>query len=913
MAKSAILSVRIVGDSRNAVIHMKKTSAAVAGLQRAGASARSMTAGIFATVTRLSFMASVFGSLAAVALSSVGSILSLGGALASILPVALMLPGLLAGVGIAGGVLIAALKDAGAYLGDLAPQFSALQDSISGAFWERAAAPIREMVTTLLPAVTGGLTRVATEMGGWAVAFSGAISSAEGIADIQGMINRTADAVNIAGDGVGMFTSALLLLGNIGSVYLPALAGGFNTLADSFLTWLTAAYESGNVFEWIDTGLQGLALLGSSIMSLVGIFAGLTRAANEAGATGLVGFAGGLAAIDRAVNSPAFQGALIEVFRGANTAVAALGPGLGALGGAFIALAPTIGAILPLATSGFAAILTGVGQLLSHPAVAGGLLAAFEGINTGLTALGGVFQTLAPLAGAALTLFGGLASGVLPLLAQVITAIAPPITAVVTAIANWVAANPGLTAAIIAIVGALGALVPVITGIVGFVGTLTAAWAAVTAAVAPALTAFGGIVAIFDLLGISLASVMLPVAGIVAGVGLLAAAFGYALATSEPFRAALASLGTAIMGLVQPIIGAVMPALQQMGSAFMSLLSTVMGALTPMLTSIVSFAAALISALQPVFNFIGAVLAPVFTFLADTVSAAFTWIGSIISAAAAFITSIFTTLTAVLRGDWSAAWEGIKSIVSTGIELVKSVFSGGIDFLKSVGSAGLEALKGIFSAVWEAIKGIVSAGWETIKSFFTTGIEAIKTAASTGLDAVVSFFRDLPGKVVSALSGFAQKMITVGGQVIQGLIDGIKGAAGRAIEAVQGVVGSAIDGAKALLGIKSPSRVFKKIGQYTAQGLAIGVNNMAPRAVGSVMNLARKVTKAGQGIDLGTPTLGFSASAPAPAPDMQGRKTSAATGQTVINLTVNGAIDKLGTVREIRQMFKEVDLLLGDA
>lgn len=913
MARSAILSVRIVGDAKNAVMSMKQTSAAVAGLQRAAASARGVTGSIISSVTKLSLMSSVFGTLAAAALSSVGSILSLGGALASILPVGLALPGLLAGVGVAGGVLIAALKDAGDYLGDLAPQFSALQDSISGAFWERAAAPIREMIGTLLPALEGGLSNVATELGGWAVAFSGALTSATGLSSIQGIVNYTAQALDIAGDGVGMFTEGLLLLANVGSRYLPELASGFNTIADSFLTWITEAEESGDIFVWIDTGLKGLSQLGSAIFSLGGIFAGLTRAATEAGGVGLAGLASGLEAINRVVNGPAFQGALVSVFSGANQAMKELGPGLSSVGAAFIALAPTIAAILPLATSGLGAIIDGVGNLLAHPAVSGGLMTAFEGISTGLTALGGSFESLAPLVGGALTLFGGLASGVLPLLAQAIQVIAPPIGAIVTAIGSWVAANPGLAATLLAVVGGLGALVPVITGVIGFVGTLTATWAAVTTALTPAMTAFGGIVAIFDLLGISLSSVLLPIAGMAAGVALLAGAFVYALSTSEPFRAALGELFTSLGNLVSPIIDAIIPALQQMGASFMSLLGTVMEAVTPMLTSIVTFAAALIAALQPVTDFIGSILAPVFTFLADTVSAAFDWIGSVISAACSFITSIFTTFTALLKGDWSGAWEGIKSIVSTAFDLVKSIIGGGIDFVKSVVSSGLEAVSSIFSTVWETIKGLVSAGWETIKSLFSTGLEAIKSAVSTGLDGVIGFFRELPGKVISAVGDFVGRMTSLGGDIIDGLINGIKGAAGRVGSVISDLIGGIPDVAKKLLGIASPSKVFKSIGRYTSQGLALGIDSMAPKAIGSVSRMAKKIVSAGSGIDLGlAPFSGslppISAATPGPAP---AAATASAPVQNSITINLNGFTDPIQAAKEIKRVLQFSDTMVG--
>ena len=58
------------------------------------------------------------------------------------------------------------------------------------------------------------------------------------------------------------------------------------------------------------------------------------------------------------------------------------------------------------------------------------------------------------------------------------------------------------------------------------------------------------------------------------------------------------------------------------------------------------------------------------------------------------------------------------------------------------------------------------------------------------------------------------KFKSIGERMMEGLGNGIKNAASKVVDKAKGVVNDAIDGAKKLLGIKSPSRVFKKIGMY---------------------------------------------------------------------------------------------------
>ena len=115
-----------------------------------------------------------------------------------------------------------------------------------------------------------------------------------------------------------------------------------------------------------------------------------------------------------------------------------------------------------------------------------------------------------------------------------------------------------------------------------------------------------------------------------------------------------------------------------------------------------------------------------------------------------------------------------------------------------------------------------------------------------GIKDKISEVPSMVGGIISdaarAVSAKAGEFVSAGKDLILGLIDGIKGMAGDAVNAAKSVVGDAIAGAKNLLGINSPSRVFRSFGEYTMQGLEIGINRMANRAVGAVTDVARDMT-----------------------------------------------------------------------
>lgn len=237
---------------------------------------------------------------------------------------------------------------------------------------------------------------------------------------------------------------------------------------------------------------------------------------------------------------------------------------------------------------------------------------------------------------------------------------------------------------------------------------------------------------------------------------------------------------------------------------------------------------------------------------------------------------IFNTLQTGL----AAIWGVIKALISSSISIIVSVVSSGfsrvLSFVTSTMSSVLSFISSTFSS-------IVS----TISSSISTAVSVVATGFSNMISAVVSFTSQLISNIVSAMSsfvsaitsggsqalsaitsalnnmvsaarGFVGDMVSAGGDLIRGMIDGIKNMAGSLVSAAKGVVGDAVAGAKSLLGIHSPSRVFKEIGMYTAMGMTVGLAQEGRNTVRETANLANSVVNAFKP-DLNVPTLNGSA------------------------------------------------------
>lgn len=124
---------------------------------------------------------------------------------------------------------------------------------------------------------------------------------------------------------------------------------------------------------------------------------------------------------------------------------------------------------------------------------------------------------------------------------------------------------------------------------------------------------------------------------------------------------------------------------------------------------------------------------------------------------------------------------------------------------------------------WTPISGFFVGIWNSVKTAFNGGIKGVSALiinwSPIGLfyaafAKVLSWFGvDLPAK----FTGF-------GAMILTGLKNGIMSKIGEVKTALSGAVTGVIDKARNILGIHSPSRVFMGIGDYTMQGMALGIS-----------------------------------------------------------------------------------------
>jgi hypothetical protein len=122
----------------------------------------------------------------------------------------------------------------------------------------------------------------------------------------------------------------------------------------------------------------------------------------------------------------------------------------------------------------------------------------------------------------------------------------------------------------------------------------------------------------------------------------------------------------------------------------------------------------------------------------------------------------------------------------------------------------------------------------------STTVESAKGLFRGFVEWAGTFFGDVPGQ-----------FLQFGRDIVEGLTDGITGMLGDAREAIGDVAEGVTGWFKNLLGIESPSTVFRGYGVDIGQGLADGIDEGSSLAVSAVERMGNAIKAAGEAVIAG--------------------------------------------------------------
>lgn len=339
-----------------------------------------------------------------------------------------------------------------------------------------------------------------------------------------------------------------------------------------------------------------------------------------------------------------------------------------------------------------------------------------------------------------------------------------------------------------------------------------------------------------------------------------------------PMRDALAGASEVVGRLAGVFNDNLKPAADAAGSVF----SAISSGVTTFSNSVNDLVLPAIDTLSPAFeSFFGAIQAaqPLFEFIANIIGVA---LAAAISTAIKLFAGIVEVVAFVITG-FEQLYEDISGFVTGVVQFFTVDLPNAINALVQWFAQLPGNIAGFLSTVIANVAGwvanmasnAVNAGAlfvSSIAGFLSALPGNIASWLSGAISTVVGWVTQFASNATSAASQFGSKLRSgleaipgtlgnIGSNIVQGLINGVTGAAGRLVDAVKGAVDDAIQGAKNLLGIKSPSRVFRKIGQYVMQGAALGVDDDAGLLLKSTDDAMRGMVSTAQDIKY-TPDAG---------------------------------------------------------
>lgn len=296
------------------------------------------------------------------------------------------------------------------------------------------------------------------------------------------------------------------------------------------------------------------------------------------------------------------------------------------------------------------------------------------------------------------------------------------------------------------------------------------------------------------------------------------------------------AIGSGVQTFGQAVNDLVLPAIDQLSPAFTHLFEAIQNA-QPLLESIANvFGVVLASAIS--------VIIQVFAGLVEVAATVINGFQQIYDGITGFVTGVVQFFTVDLPNAINTLVQRFAQLPGNIAAFLSTVIANVVAWVASMASNAVSAGSQFISG----IAGFLSALPGNIASWLSGAISTVVGWVSQFASNATSAASQFGSRLRDGLAAIPGTLGNIGANIIQGLVNGVTGAAGKLIDSVKGAVGDAIQGAKNLLGIKSPSRVFRKIGQYVMQGAALGVDDDADLLLQSTDNAMRGMISTAQDV-----------------------------------------------------------------
>lgn len=193
----------------------------------------------------------------------------------------------------------------------------------------------------------------------------------------------------------------------------------------------------------------------------------------------------------------------------------------------------------------------------------------------------------------------------------------------------------------------------------------------------------------------------------------------------------------------------------------------------------------------------------------------------------ALITTLLTVLVSVT-----------PQIVTAMMNMMSSMLQGIASYIPQIVQSGIDIFVAFVTGLTSRINEIVNVVINFINTFLYSLASNGPRLATGAFNAMTIFMNSLADTVREKTPELISAMGNLAGAMIEGLVNGIFGGLGQVANSILTLGSEALNGIKDFLGIHSPSTEFQSVGQYVAQGFAIGLDQNQNAVLTSINSLA---------------------------------------------------------------------------
>jgi len=189
--------------------------------------------------------------------------------------------------------------------------------------------------------------------------------------------------------------------------------------------------------------------------------------------------------------------------------------------------------------------------------------------------------------------------------------------------------------------------------------------------------------------------------------------------------------------------------------------------------------------------------------------------------------AITAALTTVLLSLMNAIDTLSPKIIATLYRLMELMLNTMLQHVPKMTDTGLKILIGFLNGVAKNIGGVVKAGTDVVVAYINGVASNTGKVVQAGINLIIAYVNAL----ADGIRNNQDRMNAAGRNLASAIIDGMTGGlfsgAGKVAQAAREVAARALQAAKNFLGVKSPSKEFFKLGAWSSEGMALGIDDKA--------------------------------------------------------------------------------------